>query len=149
MPTWPVDLPQSFLMRGFTVSRVPQSIATPVDAGPVLRRRRFSAAPEIIRGQMLMTEAQWVSVLSFFDTTLFGGSLIFDWIHPITNKFVSCRFRGEEVSSLQISSVLKPDQLLVSMLIEYLVGGVAPITLKTASDTVGITISETSDIVTI
>lgn len=120
MPTWPATLPQSFLVDGFTIKKQPQAIATPVSMGPPLRRRRFSAAIEEFRGDMLMTEAQWDTVRTFFDNTLSGGVLSFTWVHPIKQTSATIRFKAESDSSLVIKDVLKDDLFLVGMEMEVM-----------------------------
>lgn len=81
MPAWPAALPQTLNQEGY--SEAPQSgvVRTSMDSGPDFVRRRFSATTTNISGSMLLTETEWAALLTFFETTLLGGSLSFTW-HP-------------------------------------------------------------------
>ncbi len=89
---WPASLPQKFLQQGYREGFADVLLRTRMDAGPDKVRRRFTAAPRPVRGTMAMTGAQVATLESFFDTTLQGGALPFDWTHPRTGAAVTCRF---------------------------------------------------------
>lgn len=120
MAVWPVTLPQTFLIEGFSMRKQPQAISTPVSAGPPIRRRRFSAALEEVNGSMFMTKDQWNMVRSFFDDTLSGGVLPFTWVHPITGSSANFRFKADDDGALVISDSPKDGLFRVSMIMEIL-----------------------------
>lgn len=81
MPTWPTALPQALNVDGYNEAQQSGVVRTSMDAGPDFVRRRFSAVSTMISGTMLLTDSQWAALLTFFNTTLSGGVLEFDW-HP-------------------------------------------------------------------
>lgn len=93
MPAWPATLPDFVLEAGFQESFPDQSIESPVDAGPAKVRRRFTASIRTFRMTIQMTEAQANIMDEFYEDTLAGGSLSFDWVHPRTRAFRTFRFR--------------------------------------------------------
>lgn len=84
MPTWPVSLPQTPLIEGYSEQPPNIIIETKMDAGPPKARRRFSTGIRPIKIRMLMTTAQVEILDVFFVTTLQGGALTFDYNHPRT-----------------------------------------------------------------
>lgn len=81
MPTWPTSLPQAMNVDGYMESQQSAVLRTAMDSGPDFVRRRFSAITRNVSGSVMVTDAQWETLMTFFDTTLEGGSLPFDW-HP-------------------------------------------------------------------
>jgi hypothetical protein len=84
MPTWPVSLPQTPLIAGYSEQPPDIIVETKMDAGPPKARRRFSAGIRPIKVKMLMTTAQVETLDVFYITTLAGGALTFDYTHPRT-----------------------------------------------------------------
>lgn len=82
MATWPSTLPQSLNVDGYMTSSQDGRVRTSMDAGPDFVRRRFSAVTVSHAGTMILTTAQVATLETFFNTTLSGGSLSFDW-HPL------------------------------------------------------------------
>ena len=91
MPTWPAGLPQSLNVDGYAETIEDGRVRTSVDSGPVLVRRRYSAVTTYVSGYMVLTDAEYATLLTFFDSTLSGGSATFDW-HP----------RGKHTASPQV-----------------------------------------------
>jgi hypothetical protein len=91
MPSWPATLPQSLEIASYAEAQRPGVVRTSMDAGPDFVRRRFTAVSTSVSGSMTLTEAQWVTLMTFFNTTLAQGSLPFDW-HP----------RGQHQASPQV-----------------------------------------------
>ena len=121
MPTWPAGLPQSFLMAGFNVIKQPQSRRAGADRGPASQRRGFSAASELASGFMHMTPDEYYDTARpFFDTTLLGGSITFDWQHPITLAAATMRFVADAPEALAITSIISHDKLHVSIRVEIM-----------------------------
>ena len=94
MATWPVSLPQSFLVEGYSEQKTSQVLRSEVSAGPPKQRRRFSAAYINITGRMFMDDAQITTLEAFFENTLFGGSIEFEFPHPRTGETVNVLFPG-------------------------------------------------------
>ena len=82
MSEWPATLPQNLLIDGFSKSPANLMIRSQMDAGPAKVRRRFTAGVKPIQGEIKLTEAQLDTFKTFFNDTLIGGTLRFDWIDP-------------------------------------------------------------------
>jgi hypothetical protein len=92
MATWPESLPD-YLMQGGYSEKLPNNvIRTKMDIGPAKMRRRSTAAPRPIMGQMHMSKAQVATFDTFYETTLLSGSLRFDWVNPRTQTSKEFRF---------------------------------------------------------
>ena len=91
-PLWPPSLPQRPLVQGYS-ERAPETvIRTQTEAGPPKLRRRFTAGVRRFEMQLRLTSAQMDTLESFFDATVQGGALPFDWVHPRTGVITSFRF---------------------------------------------------------
>lgn len=89
--TWPASLPQRPLLN-FEQTEKPNTIRTGMDVSTAKVRRRFSAVEWRIRAVIKLTDAQLVTFWTFFNTTLAGGSLTFDWILPEDESAAELRF---------------------------------------------------------
>ncbi len=92
-PVWPLSLPPFVLMQGYQESIVDGIIETPVDAGPVKVRRRWTGDGTLLALAVGMTPSQYDTFSTFYKTTLAAGSLPFDWVHPRTQAAITLRFR--------------------------------------------------------
>lgn len=81
---WPVGLPQRMRTEGYNETPPSSAIVTPMETGPKKRRNRFTAAVRPIKGTIRVSFAQRQILDDFFVTTLMGGTLPFDWVHPVT-----------------------------------------------------------------
>lgn len=90
-PVWPVSLPQSPLVEGYSGEEQSAVLRTEMDAGEAKSRRRFSATPDKLNCSFSLTEAQFTTFKTFFNGSLLRGSLPFDWLHPESGAAVSCR----------------------------------------------------------
>jgi len=89
---WPATLPQAPLAQGFA-ERAPNTvIRTAMEAGPDKVRRRFTAGVRQIDCQLRLTPAQVTALDAFFEDTLAGGALAFDWAHPRSGEAATLRF---------------------------------------------------------
>lgn len=88
---WPATLPQC-LNVGYSEGLADGLIETPPDQGPPISRRRSSAAPRPLSGQMRMTRAQIAALRTFVDTTLLGGSLPFSFTDPTAGGTLLVKF---------------------------------------------------------
>ena len=93
MATWPSTLPQYLEQDGFSIQQQDQTLRSPTDAGPVKVRRMFSAAVSKVQGQVTITPEQYTTLIDFFNNDCHGGSIPFEWIHPITQATVNFRFK--------------------------------------------------------
>lgn len=93
MPSWPVSLPAYVLEAGYSETLEDQTLETSMDTGPVKVRRRFTTGIRPFRFTIQMTAAQAATFETFYLTTLQGGSLSFDWVHPRTRVAKVFRFR--------------------------------------------------------
>src|SRR6185369_15482478 len=78
---WPAGLPQCFLRPGPQTSVGDGRIRSTPDTGPAIVRRRSSAIPKSLRGQMKLNPAELDTLLVFGETTLSGWSLPFTFPH--------------------------------------------------------------------
>jgi hypothetical protein len=111
MATWPVTLPQSILADGYSETLPDTVIRTSMDVGPAKVRRRISNNSFPIVGTLVISRTQVGYLKTFYNTTLLGGSLAFDWADPTTRATVSMRFTGPpKISS--VSGWYKVDMAL-------------------------------------
>lgn len=90
MVDWPSNLP--VMLAGLTDKRQSTTIRSEVDSGPPIVRRRFTAAVRTLTIPMRFTNAERATFDTFFNTTLAGGSLSFNWLDPVTDALVAMRF---------------------------------------------------------
>lgn len=93
MSAWPETLPQSPLTEGFRETPANTTLRTEMETGPAKLRRRTTAAAATLSLAYLMGTAQLAALDVFYADTLQGGTLAFDFTHPVTGETVSCRFR--------------------------------------------------------
>lgn len=119
-PVWPVTLPQDVLIAGAAFRRQAQAQHIKPDDGPSISVRRFTAYSEFAVVNILLTAAQWGIVQTFYDDTLAGGTLKFDWIHPITQAAREVKFDLSVEDHLAVKEALNHDLFLVTLALEYL-----------------------------
>ncbi len=91
-PVWPATLPQEPLAQGYAERAPDTVIRTQMEAGPPKVRRRFTAGVRSIECRLRLIPAQVDTLDAFFNTTVAGGALPFDWKHPRTGTAVTFRF---------------------------------------------------------
>lgn len=94
MPSWPNTLPEYVLEQGFAEKNQDQAMETRMEVGPVKIRRRLTGAFKTFNVSMMMTSAQADTFESFWRSTLAGGTLPFDWVHPRSRAAATFRFRN-------------------------------------------------------
>lgn len=94
MTSWPAGLPSNLNADDYAEQRLDGVVRTTMDAGPDFIRRRFTATPTRLSGSLVLTKDQVAELELFYETTLRGGSLTFDWAHPRTGAAVVMRFTG-------------------------------------------------------
>ncbi len=113
MTAWPSSLPESVLVSSHGEQLANTALRSSMEAGAPKMRRRFTAAPKPVEVSMVMTGAQTQTFETFFDDTLAGGTLSFEWKLPRTDAATTYRFR--EPPSLK---PVGPDQWEVAMKLE-------------------------------
>lgn len=93
MPSWPGSLPQFVLEQGYDETLPDQSIESQMETGPAKARRRFTTNVTKFQVQVAMDQTQASTFETFYSDTLEGGTLTFDWVHPITRVAKTFRFR--------------------------------------------------------
>lgn len=91
--SWHTGLPDRPLTDGYeqTLSRA-DVITTDMDTGPKKSRRRSLAAPRPFVMQFLLNLEQVDIFEDWYDNTLQGGVLPFEWVHPIKRTPAYFRF---------------------------------------------------------
>jgi len=92
MATWPASLPDPHI-DNYQESRQDQVLRSQMDTGSPKTRRRFTASISNINLKWIMTGTQISTLETFFEYTISGGALSFDWIHPRKQSTVSAKFK--------------------------------------------------------
>lgn len=92
-PIWPTSLPQEPLREGYTETGPDALLRTEMESGPPIVRRRFTAATQGRQVVYRMSDAQWATFKTFFDTTISGGALRFDWPDAGNDTTVEARIK--------------------------------------------------------
>jgi len=82
MADWPATLPQCFESGSYGFSPVENRIMSDMDSGPGKQRQRFTAAPLIHSGVMLMTFAQFQTFRTFVESAI-GYADSFTFPNPL------------------------------------------------------------------
>ena len=90
--SWPSSLPDYLLVDAYNESFPNTTIRTQMDEGPAKVRRWGTAAIRPITGTQILDGTEYSTLDTFYNTTSQGGSLRFDWTHPITGTSVEFRF---------------------------------------------------------
>jgi hypothetical protein len=93
-PTWPTTLPQYVQEGAYSETIQDQTIESQMDSGPAKIRRRFTKSIRKFSISLMMTSAQVDTFETFWQSTVKGGSLPFDWVHPRTRASATLRFRN-------------------------------------------------------
>jgi len=103
---WPETLPQFVLQQGLSETLPDTTVASEMDAGPAKIRRRHSAGVENISCVVALKKdgvTDQVQILKdFYNNTLAGGSLPFDWIHPSSQAAVTFRFKPKKPPQIRL-----------------------------------------------
>jgi len=118
MVAWHVDLPQKPLANGFTERQPQLALRTQMDVGPAKVRRRQTAGVVQMACPFRLTTAQRATLVTFWQTTLAGGSLPFTWTHPVTGAAINCRI----VEPPEFQPAARGIYWITTLLIEILPG---------------------------
>jgi len=92
---WPASLPQSPLINGSEETTPNNIVRTQMDQGPAKVRRRSTANVKPVKMQFVMDKAQLNTFETFFNDTVKGGALKFDFPEPVTQTVKEYRFKGQ------------------------------------------------------
>lgn len=85
-PSWPNTLPSGYLVGSFSYNLRPNTDPIDPEVGAPLTRVRFTGKHIDMPGELpLLTLTQLNTLLTFYETTCYFGSLRFDWTDPVTN----------------------------------------------------------------
>lgn len=98
MDVWPVTLPQSFKVDTDQYTMGDTRVYSRTDSGVPRMRRRSSAVPDTLGGEMTMTGAQITTLRSFWTVTTAAGSLPFTFPSPMGGTII-CRFSKDSTPS--------------------------------------------------
>jgi hypothetical protein len=76
---WPSDLPQKFQVQQFTEGVGDGLLEYAPDVGPSISRRRTAAVMRPMSGAMICTADQIAIFRTFYEVTILGGSLPFNF----------------------------------------------------------------------
>lgn len=91
-PVWPATLPTRVLVDGYAERPADVVLRSKTDTGPGKARRRSTAARRPIKCTIAVDGVQLDDLEAFFDDTLKGGSIPFDWVHPRTGLAATFSF---------------------------------------------------------
>jgi hypothetical protein len=94
MSTWPVTLPASPLINGYNEVDEDSRLVSDVDAGQRKIRNRYTANAKFITENYILTETQYIALMTFYRTTLSNGATPFTKQHPITETSMLYRFNA-------------------------------------------------------
>jgi len=87
--------PPELLLAGNSRKWASDILVSDMDAGPPRKRRKSSAAAEPIAGAVRVNLAQRNELRTFYYTSCKGGTLVFDWVDPVTGVTVEFGFADE------------------------------------------------------
>lgn len=93
MQSWPASLQQLLSEANFGITLGDTVLRSDTDVGPAKLRRRFTKGVDEYSASIYLTSAQYSIFVNFYNTTLNGGTLPFEFNHPITGSLESFRFR--------------------------------------------------------
>ena len=112
---WPTSLPQRLRRDGYQEQLAEGTIRTQMDEGPDKVRKLPTFDYDEVSGSVLVTDAQWQTLRTFYRTTTKGGSLAFEWVDMTdTDTTVTYRFKSPPVAGTHQHSQL----LLVRLQLE-------------------------------
>lgn len=99
--TWPEELPQFVLMDGYRESPADIVRRTPMEIGPAKQRRIFTSGTKKLPVKLWMSFSQVATFKNFYNNTLLGGSIPFQWIHPRTQDITTFKMQVMEEQTIE------------------------------------------------
>jgi len=116
-PQWLAGLPQYVEVTGYKAVVPDEFEETKTQAGPPRRDRKSRGGEaETIDCVIWCNAGERAILKAFFKTTLKGGTLAFDWVHPIDRTACTMEFQKGGLSEGLISSVWFQYQLRLRIL---------------------------------
>ena len=91
---WPAALQEYLEQQEFGLVYGDTTIRSSMDVGPSKVRRRFTKGVDEMTGSITVKNDLYSTWENFFKVTLAGGSLTFEYNHPITGVLTEYRFKG-------------------------------------------------------
>jgi hypothetical protein len=113
--TWPASIPQTFDQNGFSYEPEENLVRTRMETGPEKTRVRFTAARTFLSGTMTMSRAEYITLMSFHDSTTVFGTQSFTFTDPVTETTGTFKFRKPPSIAGAVS-----DELTVGIALEKL-----------------------------
>lgn len=82
--TFPSGLQQKFNEAGFNHTLGDSTLESDTDVGPPKKRRRYTTEYDEFSGTIELERTDYLTLTTFYKTTLAGGTLTFNFDHPIT-----------------------------------------------------------------
>ena len=92
MTTWPAGLPSSPILGSLSVAADDNALRFQPDAGPAIRRARYTAISETYSFTIIFSAAEFAAFKQFYKDALGNGVASFDFIDPITGAIKSFSF---------------------------------------------------------
>lgn len=118
---WPSGLPQAFEAQSYQYAPGSGVVRTNMSAGPPKVRRRFTAVYDMHSGSMIMTKTLFTTTfLTFFGTTIAGGSLSFNFPNQFDDGVTTfeARFSFNETSAPYTVQQYTPEYVKLSFSLE-------------------------------
>lgn len=90
---WPAGINQDVMRNGFGEGFPDRVVRSENDTGPSKRRPRFTAAPSPYTYVLFLSGAELTLFRTFFDSSLAGGALSFNFTNPRTQLLQEFTFR--------------------------------------------------------
>lgn len=91
---WPEGLNAPVDLSGYTEVFPDTRLKVSMGAGPAKYRQRTSAASYDITYKLALNAAMLTTFRTFYVSTIFGGSMPFNWVHPRSNEPLVFTFKG-------------------------------------------------------
>jgi len=92
--TWPSTLQAKINESGFSRKKGDTLLRTEMEVGIAKVRRRYTKGINELRVSIWVTQSQFNDFETFYDTTLAGGVLSFNFVDPITKATKVYRFKA-------------------------------------------------------
>jgi len=102
--SWPLSLQQKINQAGFTNGFGNTVLRSEMDLGPEKRRQRQTRGNDSLSTSIDLDKDEYITLELFFKTTLAGGSLNFDFDHPISGD--SEEFNMKEPSIVPLGGLV-------------------------------------------
>lgn len=104
---WPSSLPDKPRRQGYSYQPMSPVIRTQMESGPPKQRRRFSGKWRGSPITWLMDATQLGTFRTFWDSSLQGGALDFNWPDPEADSgTVRARIKGGEYQARNVGGTL-------------------------------------------